>query len=109
MNKKFTNTKKHIICAAIWYKNNIKYHNVPRNIEYGIVVGGWRHGNCISILEAMFPNREYILKNKDGETTIQGFLTSDGMFVDRVEAGAIAFEAGQTEKYTDYLFSEDLY
>ena len=40
---------------------------------------------------------------------VQGFLTSDDRFVDRKEGGQIAFDAGQTAKLTECLFSEDLY
>jgi len=40
---------------------------------------------------------------------IQGFVTSDDRFVDRKEAGEIAFKAGQIKKLTERLFSEDLY
>jgi hypothetical protein len=99
----------YIICAAIWYNDKKKRLNLPKNISTGIVVAGWRHGNCITILEEMFPKRDYIVNNKDGITTIQGFLTSSGMFVNRQIAGAIAFEAKQITKHTDCLFSEDLY
>jgi hypothetical protein len=98
-----------IICAAIWYNNGKVYPNQPLNIKEGIVVCGWRHGNCISILNAIFPDKEYVLKNKDGKHTIQGFLTSNGTFVNRVEASEIAFEAMQTEEDSGCLFSEDLY
>ena len=98
-----------IICAAIWYNDGKERHNLPRNIKTGIVVGGWRHGNCITILHEMFPERDYIINNKDGKATIQGFLTSKGMFVDRTEAGKIAFEARQISAPSNYLFSEDLY
>ena len=98
-----------IICAAIWYNDGKVRHNLPRNIKTGIVVGGWRHGNCITMLHEMFPGRDYIINNKDGKTTIQGFLTNKGMFVDREEAGKIAFEAKQISAPNDYLFSEDLY
>lgn len=38
----------------------------------------------------------------------QGFVTDTGEFVDRKEAGRIAFEAGQINKPTDCLFSENL-
>lgn len=37
-----------------------------------------------------------------------GFVTDTGKFVSRKEAGVIAFEAGQTNKLIDFLFSEDL-
>lgn len=41
----------------------------------------------------------------------QGFMTSTGRFVDRVEAGQIAITAGQIEalKWPPNLFSEDLW
>lgn len=102
MNKEHLNP--YIICAAIWYDDGIKRMHLPRNITSGLVAGGWRHGNCISILEAHYPNREYKSPN-----TIQGFLTSEGNFVDRKNAGEIAFKAGQTSKKINFLFSEDIY
>jgi len=37
-----------------------------------------------------------------------GFVTDTGEFVDRKEAGRMAFEAGQIDKPTDCLFSENL-
>lgn len=39
----------------------------------------------------------------------QGFLTSRGRYVDRQEAGEIAFSQGQIDKPTGYLFSEDMW
>lgn len=101
--------KPYIVCAAIWYNDKKKRELMPCNIETGIVVCGWRHGNCIAILHELFPNREYIINNKDSKTTIQGFLTSDNKFVNREEAGRIAFNAGQINKKTNCLFSEELY
>ena len=38
-----------------------------------------------------------------------GFVTDAGVFVDRAEAGRIAFEAGQTEKKHEQLLSEHLW
>lgn len=61
------------------------------------------------MLYEMFPNLDYVINNKDGKTTIQGFLTSQGLFVNRKEAGEIAFEAKQFSVSNDFLFSEDLY
>lgn len=49
---------------------------------------------------------------KTGGDDEQGFLTSDGQFVDRNEACIIAREAGQIETKhgpDDMLFSEDLW
>lgn len=41
----------------------------------------------------------------------QGFLTSDGRFVDRTEGAEIALKAGQTDalRWPPYLYSEDLW
>ena len=55
--------------------------------------------------------------NNDAENDIieakgtQGFVTSDGTFVDRVEGARIAIEAGQIKalKWPPYLYSEDLW
>ena len=52
----------------------------------------------------------YSRKNKDlmRRVNIQGFITDKNDFVDRKEAGKIALEAGQIDKPTDTLFSEDI-
>lgn len=39
----------------------------------------------------------------------QGFITSQGRFVDRSEAAQIALAAGQIEKFKPLLYSEDLW
>ena len=39
---------------------------------------------------------------------VQGFVTDDGTFVDRIEAAEIAFRAGQTKKQEAILMSEDI-
>lgn len=39
----------------------------------------------------------------------QGFVTDDGIFVNRFEAGAIAFRAGQIGRRKENLLSEDLW
>ncbi len=101
--------KQYIICAAIWFKDGNKYNHQPTNIDSGLVVCGRRHHNCF--LTAFELNRgkhtEDLVKFK--ESAIQGFLTSDNFFVDRNEAGQIAFNASQTDGFKKYLFSEDLY
>lgn len=53
---------------------------------------------------------EIILTRPGGELkgSEQGFITNENIFVSRGEAGKIAFEAGQTPKHEDLLFSEDL-
>ena len=112
-------TKEYIICAAIWVDDGVKRSNQPRNIESGIVVGGWRHHNCIIMLKEMFYNgwnhcetcnRQRIeTLNND----VQGFLTSKGNFVDRVDGLRIAKENNQLLDPIGHggteLYSEDLY
>lgn len=93
--------KEFIICAAVHCKSETKYTHQPKNIETGFVVCGRRHHN--SLITAKMING-LVLENH-----IQGFMTSLDRFVDRKEAGKIAFEAGQITKQTDCLISEDLY
>lgn len=39
----------------------------------------------------------------------QGFLTNDNLFVNRIVASEIAYEAGQIKELKKRLYSEDLY
>ena len=97
------NNVEYIICAAIHLKTEDTFPHQPVNIEKGMVVCGRRHHNCfviISNLDSDFFN----VKDKK-----QGFMTSKDRFVDRTEAGKIAFGAGQIKKMTDTLMSEDIY
>lgn len=81
----------------------------PPNIDKGVVLAGWRHGNVIHQLVTLTGYYAKTGGEKAVGANTQGFLTSTGRFVDRKEAGAIAFEAGQITKPTDCLFSEDIY
>ena len=96
------NKKEYIICAAIHLNMPDDFPHQPINIENGLVVCGRRHHNCFAIL--FFTNITCEKKN-----ITQGFLTSKDRFVDRKEAGDIAFKAGQISKVTDILMSEDIY
>ena len=92
-----------ILCAAVWYDNDVEARDHdPCNLKTGYIVTGFRHPDCI-----------YTHYRLTGEKTksnhIQGFLTSANRFVDRKEAGQIAFGAGQIKDLTDCLVSEDLY
>lgn len=103
----------------------------PYNIDKGIVICGWRHGNCIAVTKATTGLRTVTLAvDGVGEHT-QGFLTSKNRFVDRYEGMKIASMSGQVDKSKVYykdtkipfamglsvseipkynpLFSEDLY
>src|SRR5680860_622798 len=95
----------YIIYAAIWVDDKVKRSNQPRNIESGIVVGGWRHHNCMTLLKEMFfygwqhcdtCNRKRIETLND---EVQGFLTSKGNFVNRLEGLRIA-KANNPVSYT---------
>lgn len=109
----------YILCAAIWYKDlklqdsgNLRTRGTqPYNIDKGIVICGWRHGNCIAITKAVTGLRTVTIAEDGVGEHGQGFLTSHNRFVDRKEAAIIAYEAGQLVEGTkiENLFSEDLY
>ena len=89
-----------IICAAI------------KIVETGKVFYGHRHDQCLNSLNnelSWTMNRQEILKVKK----VQGFVTSEGRFVDRKEGLKIALENDQiidkTQIRGDNLYSEDLY
>lgn len=88
-------TKEFIICAANYYNDGEKYVHRPINIEYGYIICGRRHHNCIVTLTQIvgFPYNERALEIK--QTEVQGFLTNTNRFVDRKEAYKIAFDANQ--------------
>lgn len=96
----------YIICAAIWFNDGQQHMHQPRNIDQGIVVCGRRHHNVFLTVADIknIPYREYNYSEH-----IQGFLTSDNRFVNRKEAGVIAYNAKQTKEIKESLFSEDLY
>lgn len=86
INKLFTGER--ILCAAVDYK--------------GQIIPGYRHDDCIRIISNIY------LQPKVSQA-MQGFLTSKNRFVSRKEASKIAYDAGQIDKLTDLLLSEDLY
>lgn len=100
----------YILCAAILYDDGKEHMHQVKNIDTGFVVCGRRHHNCF--ITSFILNGEdgiqSLIRNKDWKVK-QGFVTSDDRFVDRKEGGVIAYEAGQTDKLTKCLFSEDLY
>ena len=104
--------KEYILCAAIWYKDlPLLRPDVleprgfsPYNVDRGIVFCGWRHMNCLYQMVAITG----LMQHEAGEE-IQGFLTNTNRFVDRKEAGDIAFKAGQIDKENNHLYAEDIY
>lgn len=99
----------YIICAANHYDDGSEQVHKPKNIKTGFVICGHRHHNCIDIFAKIvgFPYSEEAFKIL--RTEEQGFLTNTNRFVDREEAGEIAFAAGQTKELIKRLHSEDLY
>lgn len=104
-----------ILCAAI-YVDTGKAEPPRASYTYpktGLMFTGWRHGDCFTTLHAWAERLTDEEKRSIGEEQLrgrhQGFLTSKGRFVDREEAMKIARAAGQTDKDSSGLFSEDLY
>lgn len=92
--------KERIICAAI---------QIP---ETGKVFYGHRHDQCNNSLNGELSwtmNRQEICR----VITIQGFVTTEGRFVDRKEALKIALDNDQvldkSQIRGDNLYSEDIY
>lgn len=110
--------KEYILCAAVWYKDIplVKPEILeprgfrPYNVDRGLVVSGWRHGNCIYQMVAITGLRD--IPAEVGES-VQGFLTNKNRFVDREEGWKIAEAADQINDRvrggSRSLFSEDLY
>ena len=105
----------YILCSAIWYKELplIKPEVLqlrgfaPYNVDKGIVFCGWRHPNCIYQKVAITG-----LPDSQSGDFVQGFLTNQNRFVDRVEGFEIAQRADQLldkNKTNPYLYSEDIY
>jgi hypothetical protein len=103
----------YILCAAIWYKEiPLKKHIpdvLPKNCDIGIVVTGYRHGQCMWTMGCLTGLRS-VTNAEDGVGEhIQGFITNTNRFVDREEAAQIAFDSGQIQQHKITLYSEDLY
>lgn len=64
----------------------------------------YRHGDCYNILYQLKPN-------KDFEIIEEGFLTSNGRFINRIIAKEIAEKANQLIRESPFkeLITEDLY
>jgi hypothetical protein len=94
--------KEKILCSAIWYDDGKAHVHQPKNIKAGYVICGMRHHNCIAL--------HTLLTGKvTNASNVQGFITDKDRFVDRNEAGEIAFKAMQVPKRNNLLYSEDLY
>ncbi len=69
------------------YKKEIWPMANPKNVDKGLVISGHRHHNCIHFVNSVFEKTD----SEAGER-VEGFLTSQNRFVDRVEAAKLAFE-----------------
>ena len=94
--------KDYIICSAIWFDDGKEYPHQPKNINTGYVIAGRRHHNC-------FMTNSIINDSKNKIKSIQGFLTSNDLFLNRKDASDFAFKCGQIKSDSECLFSEDLY
>ena len=65
-----------------------------------------RHGHVLWAMDQVHPGRAI-----ECYPQYQGFVTSEGRWVDRTEAASIAITAGQIKalKWPPYLYSEDLW
>lgn len=122
-------SKEWILCAAIWYKDGTEAPRgmIAQNIDSGVVIGQWRHGNCINI-RATNPiwNKRTLAErlNRDEQNSpmrisdetpdieydyVDGFITSEGRFVDRWQGMKLAYEAGQVDKERAFKPKERLH
>ena|SRR3989344_4062438 len=106
--------KEYILCAAL-YVDDGKSEPPRRTFAYpetGLLFAGWRHADCLVALTAWASRLPAEERERIGEVQLRGgtsgFLTSQGRFVGRSEAGRIASEAGQIQEEA-YLYSEMLY
>jgi hypothetical protein len=79
-----------ILSAATWYKDFPKQVHGPKNIDIGVVIGGKHHSAIYTALNSLTGKRECEIGEK-----VEGFLTTEHTFVDRIEAFKIALENDQ--------------
>ena len=109
------NSKEYVLCAAIWYKDGTEAPRglIAQNINSGVVIGQWRHGNCINV-RATNPlwNARKLAERMNGDPMaiktyedtlpyfeeVDGFITSEGRFVDRWQGMELAYLAGQVDE-----------
>lgn len=97
--------KEQILCAAIWLQEVERAVHRPVNTPGGVVICGFRHGNCISSIVSLTGKRLH----EHGEH-VQGFLTNFNRFVDREEGAKIWISNEGKLSYSEKeLYSEDLY
>ena len=124
-------SKEWVLCAAIWYKDGTEAPRgmIAQNIDTGVVIGQWRHGNCINVratnplwnakklAERLGEDKEMLKTYEDTKKyfeEVDGFITSEGRFVDRWQAMEVAYNAGQVDEerakrndYTGQVFTSE--
>lgn len=96
-----------VVCAAVWIPVGKQHASAPENVVMGVVFPGYTHWHCLKMVELVFPEGSIPDNIRAGE--FSGFLTSHNRYVDRFEAGRIAFAAGQVLRDGLCLTSEALY
>lgn len=94
--------KEFIVCSAIYVDDGKEHVHQPKNIDTGYVIYGLGHAHCITTSYILNP------EHKASDMSNSGFITSLHRYVDRKEAGVIAYNSGQMQKIKKELFSEDL-
>jgi hypothetical protein len=87
--------------------NQAQRREGPRIVAAAISHGGkvWTGGRHADIMQKIWQSGD-----KDRITQEeQGFVTDDGVFLNRFQAGAVAFNAGQTSERKQTLLSEHLW
>ena len=70
---------------------------LPRPARHHILINAWNDAHFANGEAGRIPDHE------------QGFVTSEGRFVDRATAADLAYRAGQIGRKKRSLFSEDLW
>lgn len=92
--------------AAVHVEDGQPIRGRCTNLETGYLATGRRHNTCISDLNTFYGTTEFAHHRYKGRVR-QGFITSSGRYVDRVEAAQIAYAAGQIPEPKRELYSED--
>lgn len=79
----------------------IKFY-LKDNPEYFVIFTGRRHGDCFSMMKTLG------IKNEKA-TQEQGFMTDTNQFLNRNDAGSLAYINGQTKELCRPLTSEALW
>ena len=90
--------KDYIVCSAIWLRSVESFSSTIGSVPNGIVFPGLKHRDCMSLIDSLIPKE--LLPEFE---FVEGFLTSENKFVNRVGARFIAKRSGQItqEQYNE--------